>query len=100
MPTDDDIAEDRNEQARRLREDRQAHLNLITLFQRLGYDLKDSDDVNRLNENLRFAEKQRKRTEWLEASRLGWIVNLLLVASGAVITASITWFFNSRGKAG
>lgn len=88
---------DRAERARMLREEREARLSVVSLFQRLGYDLTDPDEINRLNENLRYAERQRRRYEVLEGNKLGWLVSLILVIAGASITAVVQWFTSIKG---
>lgn len=104
MTDEIEMPEDRAARAKRLRDERQAHLNLITLFDRLGYDLTDSDEVNRLNENLRFAERQRKRAERIETGRLGWIVTgaiaFFSIVIGAFLTQVIQYWTNLLGWTG
>lgn len=69
-----------------------SRINVITLFQRLGYDLGNPDDISRLNENLRYAERQRQRFERLENNRAGYVVSGVLVFVGAALTAMVQWF--------
>lgn len=77
-----------------LREERRetyAHSEVTRLFERLGYDLTDANEVTRLNENLRYAERQRRRFERLESNKLGWIVSLVLLCVGAALTTIVQW---------
>lgn len=73
-------------------DERASRINVVTLFDRLGYDLANGDDINRLNENLRYAERQRRRYERLENNKFGWLISLVLVVAGAVLTALLQWF--------
>jgi len=91
----------RSDRARQIREERRdnaaARINVTTLFERLGYDLTDQAEITRLNENLRYAERQRRRYERMENSKVGWIVSLLLVITGAAITAVVQWVTSVKG---
>lgn len=59
----------------------------MSIFSRLGYNLYNEEDVNRLRENLRFAEEGRRKSERFESNRLGWIVGVIIAAFSAVLTA-------------
>ena len=72
--------------------------NVIHLFNRLGYNLYNSDDVNRLAENLRFAEDSRKRYEAVKSRRLGWIVSLGIALLGAFLTSVGQWVASHFSK--
>lgn len=93
---------DRNERARLLREHRdsmrqarESRMNVITVFELLGYDLTDPAEIARLNENLRYSERQRRRYERLEGSKLGWLISLVLVIVGAAMTTAAQWVTSS-----
>ena len=99
-PPRDDLERARGNRARHFREeredrypddDRAARINIVTLFDRLGYDLAKADDISRLNENLRYSERQRRRYERLENNKFGWVISLVLVVAGAVLTAFLQW---------
>lgn len=79
------------------REEWQHRVTVITLFERLGYDLSDNEDVQRLNENLRFIEKQRKRQERMDTNRVTWLVSLALVVIGAALSALVNWLSTRIG---
>lgn len=81
------------------REEWQHRVTVITLFERLGYDLSDNEDVQRLNENLRFIEKQRKRQERMDTNRVTWLVSLALVVIGAALSALVNWISTRIGTA-
>lgn len=83
---------ERVEQARHRRDDeRVGRLNVVSVFDRLGYDLYNNTDVQRLAENLRFAEQQRRRAEAISGNKAAWMVSLALVFVGSAMTALISW---------
>lgn len=94
VPSDRHDDPSRSERARKLREERReayADSDVIRLFERLGYDLTDPNEVTRLNENLRYTERQRRRLERLESNKLGWIVSVVLLCIGAALTTMVQW---------
>ena len=68
--------------------------NVVNLFNRLGYNLYNSEDVTRLGENLRFSEESRRRYEAIKTRRLGWIVSLSIALMGAFLTSVGQWVAN------
>ncbi len=105
MPENNDFEigshEWRQAEARRVREERyQSRQNVYTFFERLGYDITNNQDVERLAENLRFAERQRQRAEKMDSNKLGWVVSFVLLMLGAAASAMAQWFASriSPGK--
>lgn len=93
--------EDRDAYSRRLRDERQEldeKLDMIiTLFRAVGVDPRNQDDITRLGDNLRYAERQRRRYERFENNRFGWIVSFICMAVGAMLTSLIPQWFNKSG---
>lgn len=73
------------------REEQRKRLNVVSVFERLGYDLTSSEDISRLNENLRYTERERKRREWMESHKISWVISLALVIIGAAATTALNW---------
>ena len=72
----------------------QRHLNVITLFDRLGYNLYDDDEVKRLDRNLRFSEEARERRERFDSNKWKWVVGAMISLFGS----GLTLFFQYVGK--
>lgn len=92
--------EDRDTYTRRIRDERQDISDkvdtVVNLFAQLGYDLRNQNDINRLSENLRYTERQRRRYERFENNRFGWIVSFVCMAIGAMLTSFIPQWFNNK----
>ena len=68
--------------------------NVISVFSQLGYNLYDIDDINRLRDNLRFADNGRKREEMVHNRTFGWVVAVVIAAVGALFTTLGQWIAN------
>lgn len=66
--------------------------NVLTIFSQLGYNLWDQADINRLRENLEFAQKTREREETIRSRRLGWLVSGGIAILSALATIIGDWF--------
>lgn len=64
-------------------------------IERLGYN---PNDIEELREDLRFARRQRKRSEKIESSKLGWVISFVFIVMGAMVTAVVQWFSTKVGK--
>lgn len=73
-------------------------LNVVSVFDRLGYDLTDNDEIARLRDNLRYAETERKRRELMRASKLTWLSNTLVAFMGAGAAGIISYLVQRWGK--
>lgn len=72
--------------------------NVVSLFRELGYDLHNRSDVNRLSENLRFAEAERKHKEMMDASKIAWLSNSIVALLGAGASGLVMFFVNRWSK--
>jgi hypothetical protein len=95
--SDDFEEESENERDRRQRrrqrinDDWYERPNVVSVFSRLGYNLYDPQDLNRLAANLRFAEEARSRDESYKARRLGWLISGVIAVLSAFATTLGTW---------
>jgi di/tricarboxylate transporter len=74
--------------------DRLSRINVISLFDRLGYDVTEASEIKRLNENLTFLERERKRREAMNSNKMKVVGAILVGALGAVSTYLINWVVN------
>jgi hypothetical protein len=58
----------------------------ITLFERLGYDVTENDDVVRLKEDLRWVSEQRKKTAERKSNYFAFMFRAFI----AIITVTAT----------
>jgi hypothetical protein len=87
----DQEREDRDERFRR------QPPNVINLLDRLGYDIYDNDDLNRLRRNLDFCEELRKQNERKHSNYTAWVASFLLVVLGSFATAVAQWIAGKFG---
>lgn len=80
----------RERQAERER-DRVARLNVVSLFDRLGYDLEAPGEVQRLAATFRFIEEERKRREAMASNKVKWLGAFLLAVLGSAATIFVNW---------
>ena len=71
---------------------------VITVFGQLGYNLWNQDDINRLRENLEFAQKTREREETIRSRRLGWFVSAAIAILSTIVTVFGEWIVNKVAK--
>jgi len=71
---------------------------VLTVFAQLGYNLWNQADINRLRENLEFAEETRKREETIRSRRLGWWVSAGIAILSTVATVFGEWIVGRFGK--
>lgn len=71
---------------------------VITVFNQLGYNLWNQDDINRLRENLEFAQKTRERDETIRSRRLGWFVSAAIAILSTIVTVFGEWIVNKVAK--
>jgi hypothetical protein len=64
---------------------------VVTVFGQLGYNLWNQDDINRLRENLEFAQKTREREETMRSRRLGWFVSAAIAILSTIATVFGEW---------
>ena len=62
----------------------EAQAEIKEFFSKLGYDTEKQEDINRLAENLKFAEKARTDSEFFK-KRFKWVI--VTVA----LTAALAW---------
>jgi di/tricarboxylate transporter len=74
--------------------DRLSRINVISLFDRLGYDVTEPSEIKRLNENLTFLERERKRREDMSSTKMKLVGAILIGALGAVSTYLVNWVVN------
>ena len=72
--------------------------NVISVFRQLGYDLERQDDINRLRENLEFAQKTRERDETVRSRRLGWFVSAAIAILSTIVTVFGEWIVSKVAK--
>ena len=65
--------------------------DVAEVFSRLGYDVRNQDDLNKLGNTLRYAERLFKRDESFRSHRLGWYVSVLIAAVGAILGGVFQW---------
>lgn len=68
--------------------------SVINLLDRLGYDIYDNDDLNRLRKNLEFSEALRKQSEAKTINHLAWAVGIFLTVLGSLVTVAAQWATN------
>lgn len=73
------------------REEHAPRMDVFAVFGRLGYDLRVPSELQRLDRNLRFIERERERREMLERSRITWIGAFLLAVLGSAATVFLNW---------
>ena len=71
---------------------------VITVFDKLGYDIWRQEDLNRLRENLEFAQKARERDETIRSRRLGWFVSAGIAILSTIVTVFGEWIVSKIGK--
>lgn len=71
--------------------------NARWVFDRLGYDVRNFDDIERLNKTIRFAEGMRLRHERIEANKLTWAVMAFLAILGALVTPLLQFLTAKKG---
>ena len=71
---------------------------VITVFNQLGYNPWNPDDINRLRENLDFVQKTREREEAVRSRRLGWWISAGIAILSTVATVFGEWIVNKLGK--
>jgi len=64
---------------------------VLTIFKELGYDLWRQDDLNRLRNNLEYAQRARERDETIRSRRLGWFVSAGIAILSTVVTVFGEW---------
>ena len=72
--------------------------NVINLLDRLGYDIYDGDDLNRLRRNLEFCEELRRHSEEKNSHNMAWILGIFLTLLGAAGTAVGQWIASKFGS--
>lgn len=71
---------------------------VVTVFAQLGYNLWNQDDINRLRENLEYAERTREREETIKSRRLGWFVSAGIAILSTIATVFGEWIVSKVGK--
>jgi hypothetical protein len=74
--------------------DRLSRINVISLFDRLGYDVTEASEIKRLNENLTFLERERKRREDMSSNKMKLMGAVFIGVLGAVSTYLVNWVVN------
>lgn len=69
---------------------------VITVFEKLGFDVRDPDAVRELREIFKFVADQRRREEWWRNRRMGWIVLFGTTIAGSVFGTLANWFMGRR----
>ena len=67
------------------------HDAVHNLFLRLGYDITENMDVQRLAANLRYSEEHRRQDERTDSNKLAWFVTafIAVLGSGATVVGQI-----------
>lgn len=71
--------------------------NVVNLLDRLGYDIYDGDDLNRLRRNLEFSEELRKQSEEKGPHHMAWILGIFLTVLGSLVTIAGQWISSKLG---
>jgi hypothetical protein len=72
--------------------------NVITLLDRLGYDIYDNNAIDRLRRNLEFSQELREQNERRASNHMAWIVGFFLTVLGSVATVVAQWISNRYGS--
>lgn len=67
-------------------ENQQPPRNVTSFFLRLGYDIEDNADVQRLADNLRYIERLRLKFEDRDSNKMAWTISAMIAIIGAVLT--------------
>ena len=99
----DDSDDDEHKRNRRWDErrgwyDARERPTVITVFNQLGYNPWNQDDINRLRENLEFVQKTREREETIRSRRLGWFVSAAIAILSTIVTVFGEWIVSKVAK--
>lgn len=69
----------------------------ISLFQRLGYDVTNNDDVQRLAADLRWVAEKRQMFSEQKARRIGILISGFIAIGSVALTMFGTWVLSKMG---